>query len=119
MSSKARAEFDNKTKIAALERAGWRCEGLLVDGTRCESRGPFDFDHDQTDREFGLNTLDNCRVLCRGECHKAKTKADRIRRDIDIARAKRRDGRKKPGKIKGQGFNRRVRRKMDGTIEPR
>ena len=85
------AEFSRKTKMAAWERAGGKCENiskgrspLLGDGDgywddRCNKKlhpGDIFFDHRIPEAISHDNSLGNCQVLCRAH-HDAKTaKAD-------------------------------------------
>lgn len=79
----ARREFSAKTKVAAFERCGGKCE-------RCSAHlmpGKIDYDHIVPDALGGEPDLDNCAVLCRA-CHSApggKTSGD----ITTIARTKR------------------------------
>lgn len=74
-----RHEFTAKTKRAALERSGGRCEadgalyGLPV-GTRCANdlaRGVI-FDHVIADHNSRDNSLENCKSIC-FPCNRFKT----------------------------------------------
>lgn len=83
----SRHEFDTKTRAAAWERCGGRCEGevyvddpmhYLFDTRRCNAPldlGCFHYDHIDPDYISGRNDLDNCQVLC-VPCHREKTALD-------------------------------------------
>lgn len=78
----SRLEFTGKTKAAAWERCGGRCEcgcdQEIVPGSKVE------FDHVVANGFRPDNSLNNCQVVLY-DCHKAKTK-----RDVTaIAKAKR------------------------------
>jgi 5-methylcytosine-specific restriction endonuclease McrA len=69
-----RQEFSVKTKVAAFERCGGRCQGI-VDEKRCGERlraGRWHCDHVIPDAMGGSNELDNAECLC-VPCHKKKT----------------------------------------------
>ncbi len=70
-----RTEFSKKTLREAYQRAGFLCEGIKPDGTRCNFNllhRTKHFDHIIPDALGGDNSLTNCAVLC-VPCHKAKT----------------------------------------------
>ena len=84
-------------------------------------RGPFDIDHITPLCLGGTNEISNLRAVCR-PCHKIKTGT----RDIPMARKadkqrkahvglKKRKGRK----LQGRGFDKALRKRMDGTVERR
>lgn len=110
-----RQEFTAKTKLAAWDRCGGRCE-------RCTAKiigGP-EYDHIVPAAIGGSAELDNCAVLCR-TCHSLKTsktdvpqiaKSKRIR--AKSANATRIKSRPMAG-TKASG----LRRRMDGTVERR
>lgn len=83
----ARKEFTKKTKRAALERSGKRCEAVgkmygLPDGQRCNadlSKG-VEFDHIILDANSHDNSLENCASVCPA-CHKHKT----TKHDVPLA----------------------------------
>ncbi len=71
----SRKEFTPKTKLAAWERSGHRCE--IIDGVGCgvlirPGNGP-EYHHIIGAYFDGCNELENCQVLCIG-CHKAVTR---------------------------------------------
>jgi len=86
----------------------------------CGGPGPFERDHRHAVALGGGNELDNLALLCIG-CHAEKT-----RRDVKaIAKAKR-IARKLAGtwpkhgrKLQSRGFDKRLRKKLDGTVEAR
>jgi hypothetical protein len=85
-----RHEFNAETRVAAWERCGGYCEGIVErDGLKqfCAEPlviGCFHFDHRNPDWMSADNSLGNIQCLC-VPCHQAKT-----RRDIKaIAKAKR------------------------------
>jgi hypothetical protein len=100
-----RREFSSKTKLAAWQRSGGRCEapdcGLYL------TPGKFIYDHRIPDQLGGEPTLENCQVICSAH-DKEKTRKDAG----DIARAKRREqkhlGIKRPRTIRQW-------RRFDGT----
>ena len=68
-----RRGFSAKTKLAAWQRCGGRCEipscGVKLHPSR------FIYDHRNPDYFGGEPTLENCQVICR-ECDKIKTGGD-------------------------------------------
>ena len=83
----ARAEFSRKTKRAAFQRAGGRCEARgtwygLEPGHRCNGSLRFgvEFDHVDLDANSHDNSLENCAAVCRS-CHRYKTS----HRDVPVA----------------------------------
>ena len=86
----ARREFSKAVLRAALARADGRCEGLLMDGSRCPCTlqiGRFHYDHIIPAALTEHASLENCQVLCR-PCHAVKTVIDvgviaRVRRMRD------------------------------------
>ena len=77
----SRQEFSTKTKVAAWNRCGGRCESC---GTEIQPGDRVDFDHIIPDGLRKNNDVSNCQVLCR-PCHIEKTKTD----VTQIAKAKR------------------------------
>lgn len=107
----ARTEISRRTKAAAFERAGGRCEvcnAKILSGA--------EYDHRVPDYAGGANDIANVQVLC-ARCHRLKTKADRP--EIDKTRRilkkraniKRRKGPPMAG-TKASG----IRKRMDGTV---
>lgn len=100
-----RSEFTAKTKDAAHDRSGGKCE-------RCGAplaTGAIEYDHIIACELGGSNSLQNCMCVCRA-CHSTKTR----KQDAPaIAKAKRRKRRhvgiKQPTKFRGW-------KKMDGTV---
>ncbi len=96
-----RAEFSNKVKAKAAERAAGKCQkcGLPFNGRRPH------FDHILPDALGGEATLANCSVLCE-PCHAEKTSKEDVPRIRKADRQKRsalgikRDGQK----IASRGF---------------
>jgi len=74
-----RAEFDKKTREAAWQRAGGKCEICTADFA---GRRP-DYHHRIAAALGGDNSLQNCRVIC-SKCHKEIT--DTMRGGIDKAK---------------------------------
>jgi 5-methylcytosine-specific restriction protein A len=72
-----RREFTAKTKLAAWQRSGGKCEEC---GRKVGAGLKFEYDHTIPCEIDGTNDLDNCRVLCVG-CHAIKTGT------VDIPRA--------------------------------
>lgn len=94
----SRREFSAKTKLAAWERCGGKCEGADC-GVKL-TPGRFHYDHEIPDAMGGEPTLENCTVLCL-PCHALKTtKADvpAIAKSVRIR--KRAAGIKKPRTIR-------------------
>lgn len=98
---------------------------LMLQGgvcAHCKGRGPFEADHIMPLSMGGTNELFNWQLLC-DTCHQIKTNCEAGPR----AKAERQAGRKgqyarrlKNGaQIKGRGFDKRLRKHMDGTVEPR
>lgn len=71
-----RREFSNKTKLAAWQRCGGRCE-IKSCGVKLHP-GRFTYDHIHPDYLGGEPTLENCQVICR-ECNTIKTGGDATR----------------------------------------
>lgn len=105
----ARSEFSKKTKLAAFERAKGHCENC---GAKILTAA--EYDHRIPDYLGGSNELENCVCLC-PKCHRRKT-TEQDRPAIDKSR---RITEKRAGVRKGRGFNKRWRKKMDGTVERR
>jgi 5-methylcytosine-specific restriction endonuclease McrA len=80
----SRKEFGIKVRQQALERAQYRCEGILPRNNvwqkqeRCSitfgglSKAKPEFDHILACLSGGDNSLPNCQVLCK-DCHNSKT----------------------------------------------
>jgi 5-methylcytosine-specific restriction protein A len=66
-----RQEFSRRTKLAAFDRCGGRCEAC---GAKLQV-GRIEFDHLTPCELGGTSAPDNCWVLCRG-CHRDKTQLD-------------------------------------------
>jgi hypothetical protein len=84
-----RKNFSAATIKQRLAHAGFQCEGILADGSRCLVKaepGRFHGDHDNPDGLTGEPTFENCRILCLA-CHAKKTAID----VAQIAKAKRRE----------------------------
>lgn len=124
----SRSEFSRKTKQAALERSGYRCEAsgpryALKPGQRCNCHLSLgvQFDHDVPDQLGGGNGLTNCRAICI-QCHKLKTKRDiqQIRKS-DRQRDKASGVIRAAGKIKSAGFPKREKpeRSAKPSLPPR
>jgi 5-methylcytosine-specific restriction protein A len=112
-----RREFAAKTKLAAWQRSGGKCEEC---GRKVGAGLKFEYDHTIPCEIDGTNDLDNCRVLCVG-CHAIKTgtvdipRAAKNRRiAADNAGVKTRRSRPMPG-TKASG----LRKRMKGTVERR
>lgn len=107
----SRTEFTRKTKQAALERSGHRCEASgprygFDEGQRCNCHLSLgvQFDHDVPDQMGGDNSLENCRAIC-VQCHKVKTKGDiQAIRKSDRQRDKASGVVRPAGKIKSAPF---------------
>lgn len=85
----ARKNFSPSTIKQRLAHAGFQCEGILVDGSRCLVKaepGRFHGDHNNPDGLTGEPTFENCRILCLA-CHAKKTAID----VAQIAKSKRRE----------------------------
>jgi len=104
-----------------LDRAAGLCEGC---GERLSEMNQPEIDHIKPQALGGTNDEENLQVLGRHCCHVAKSAEDaRIIAQADRksgrsgqwARRKRRGG----SMIPKRGFDKRFRRKMDGTVEPR
>ena len=112
-----RKAIPKRLKTEAWEQADGRCQacGITLHG------GDHAYDHVLPVALGGKNELSNVQVLCDG-CHVVKTSAD-IERIAKADRQGRRSGRQKPGKqkqkIQGRGFDRRFKKKLDGTVELR
>jgi 5-methylcytosine-specific restriction protein A len=112
-----RQEFTQKTKLAAWNRSGGKCEqcGNVIR----PGNGP-EYHHRLEAYFDGSAELENCQVLCIRPCHQTLTakaqpafrKARRIRKKVANAKPKR--SRPMPG-TKRSG----LRKRMDGTVERR
>lgn len=107
-----RREFTNKTKLAAWERCGGKCE-------KCKSKlfagNSPEYDHIVPCALGGDNSLDNCQVLGRKCCHKPKSAIDiKMTRKSDRQR-KAHLGIKPPSRFQTsrQGP---FKRRLDGTV---
>lgn len=117
-----RAEFPKSVKLAALARC------MDKDGfPRCENcskkirpgNGPI-FDHGTPDYVGGLNTLENCKVLCERPCNRAKTdKNDRPAIDKTRAVLEKRLGLRKTRRPLPGSRRSPFKQKLDGTWERR
>ncbi len=110
-----RKAFTKKQRAEAFLRAGGRCE-------LCEVKlsGRFDIDHILALHHGGLHEPANWRVVC-VECHRDKTKSD-VKASAKIRRLQAKhdpDRERKPSRLKGRGFNKVLRKKMNGTVERR
>lgn len=117
-----RVEFSQAVKRSAWARCKGRCEGCGKDLT-----GPsFVFDHKLPLRRGGDASIDNCQVLCDDgpdSCNAKKTYAEDIpgiaaikrygknRLPLDVDRPA-----KKPGSIRGRGFDKSRSRKFNGEV---
>lgn len=109
----SRAEFPNRVKFAAFERANGRCEKC----TALLMPGKFRYDHIIPDWIGGANTLENCQAICLA-CDKPKTAGDQR----DIAKVKR--VRSKHAGIRKRssfacGRDSKWKKRVDGTVVPR
>lgn len=105
------------TKARRL-RIYMRCNGRCVCGAKVPMEGTV-IDHEIPLWMGGAEEDENLRFLC-GPCDRVKTAKDKG----DIGKVKRiharRDGtRRERPPIKNAGFNTRLRKKMDGTVEVR
>lgn len=79
------------------------------------------YDHMVPVKLGGASTLDNFQALCTKPCHAVKTKRD----VAAIAKAKRTarkmagDWKRRGPKLRGRGFNKTIRHKLNGKIEKR
>ena len=113
----ARKAIPMDVRRAVRARSGGVCERSWCD---TPAR---DFDHDIPQALGGPDTVENIVHLC-GECHHKKTKADVkviAKADRQGARSgqQARRAKGKTAKIQSPGFNKRYRKKMDGTVERR
>ena len=110
-----RQEFTKKTKLAAWQRCGGKCEKC---GSKLGPLNPPEYDHITPCGLGGKNDLDNCQVLGHKCCHKPKTgkdtksirKADRI--------AKKAAGIRNPSKFQTSRSGR-FKKRLDGTVVDR
>ena len=110
-----RREFSAKTKVAAYERCGGRCEGCGA----VLHVGRFAYDHQIPDGLGGEPTLENCMVLCTG-CHGAKTAGADVPRIAKMKRQKAKHlGAKQSRKPLPGGRNSPLRKKLNGQVVPR
>lgn len=115
--STARKYLTPKQKLEVLLRYDGRCAECRV---KFDGKITPEFDHIHALGIAGTNDIDNFRPLCHGpgSCHAAKTLAD----VKAIAKGKRIRGETGNGlkkKIQSQGFQKTMRRKMDGSVVPR
>lgn len=109
-----RSEFSAKVMVAAFQRAKERCE-------QCTAKlypGRFAYDHVLPCALGGEPTLENCQVLC-SNCHSAKTfsKGGDVPRIAKMKRQRAKHiGARKPS---GFGWQKKFKRKLDGTVVPR
>lgn len=115
-----RKAFPKSVRVAVLKRSGGMCE---LDG--CSAPGK-EFDHYPKPVAFGgESVLENCRLLCREhnaelgvETASQAAEADRKGgRAGQYARKQRRKEKGQSSKLRGQGFRKDLRRKMNGTVE--
>ena len=86
--------------------------------------GQIDWDHDKALAKGGKNSAENFQALC-PPCHKVKTKNDiqaiaktkRHQKKRQVERGERTARTKQ--KMQSRGFDQRLRKKMDGTVEHR
>ena len=65
-----------RVRRLALDRDGWRCQGVLTDGSKCLRPGRLEIDHIvPLDKDGAPLELSNLQALCR-PCHFAKTGAE-------------------------------------------
>lgn len=102
-----RQEFSKATKLAAFERAKGHCESC---GGKILTRA--EYDHRIPCALGGSNDLANCVCLC-AKCHRVKT----VSADVPAISKSVRIREKRAGVRKGRGFDKRWRKKMDGTVE--
>jgi len=64
-------------RLQTLRRDGWKCVGVLPDGTACGASGRLEIDHVKPVRTHPdlAFELDNLQTLCR-RCHAAKTRRE-------------------------------------------
>jgi 5-methylcytosine-specific restriction endonuclease McrA len=103
-----RQNFSEKTKRAALTRAGDTCEECKL-----PHLGRYHFDHEIPDGLTGKPTGSNCRLLCLA-CHLEKTKLDVAR----IAVAKRQEAMSLRVKADRQPIANRVKKARTTTKPP-
>jgi len=115
-----RKAFPKAVRVAVLRRCNSMCE---LPG--CGAVGA-EFDHYPTPVAFGgKSVLENCRFLCRahnamfgietaGQAAQADRKGGRTGQ---WARQQRRKESGRSSKLQGQGFSRKYRKKMNGTVE--
>jgi len=115
-----RKAFPKAVRVAILKRSGGMCEL-----PECCSVGA-EFDHYPTPVAFGgESVLANCRFLCR--FHNAELGVQTASRAAEAdrkggrtgqwARKQRRKEAGKESKLQGQGFSKKYRKKMNGTVE--
>ena len=118
---KAWSALHKREIIARQENRCKICKEVFGEGDRVE------YDHMHPLASGGKDELDNLQALCK-ECHQLKTfhprsKATTLAADIfEIAKTKRlaKGPRKRKGPpIKSRGFSKKLKRKLDGTVEER
>ena len=129
-----RREFDTATKREIRERANGVCECHLMPPdirgwfpVECHN-SPSEIDHRKaeclrTEAELAEPlTAEDGAFIC-GPCHKIKTRSDQAMRKKGNAHRVRRDRPQKPKTVKraiqSRGFDKRYRKRMDGTVERR
>lgn len=119
-----RRSLTPKQKAEVRERQGNRC---VFCGKEFCNDDKIEYDHIQALARGGTNELSNFRALHKDPCHKLVTfgrKHYRLGSDLfEIAKTKRLVRKQKPkpkkAKIPSRGFDKRYKRKMDGTVEKR
>ena len=108
-----RKGFTPSQRLAVYERARGsceRCNDTLTDVWHIDHRVPL--------AQGGDHHMRNWQALCIS-CHRIKTKGDVSK----IAKTKRlirnETEPKKPSRLKGRGFSKKLRKRMDGTVEAR
>lgn len=116
-----RKSFPKNVKVEVLKRSGNFCE---MEG--CVNIGS-EFDHIKPVALGGESTLENCRLLCR-DCNSAlgaETATQAAKADRQGGRSgqwARRQRQKESGRYRGiqsRGFDKRYRKKMNGSVEER
>ncbi len=103
-----RAEFTKKTKLAALERSGWRCEC----GCGLKILGGVEYDHWPVPASLGgSNELDNCRVLMKKHHRQITAEVDQPALSKSQRIYEKRAGVRKP---KGRPFPKRPKKQQWG-----
>lgn len=112
-----RKRLSDKTKDEIVARQQWCC---AVCGGPLEE-GNIDFDHEIPLDLLGKDDPDNLQAICRVPCHRDKTKADAkvIAKSRRIRRKNEGTWRKPKVKLRSRGFDKRFKKKLDGTVVPR